>query len=134
MRLLDTDTCIEILRGNVAVIARRREIADEVGTTWITAAELYYGAVRSGKVRENRRLVTEFLATLPVFGLDGGAAERFGSTKAELERAGKRLADADLFIAAVCLAKAAILVTGNLRHYARIADLQSESWMPRNRR
>jgi len=34
-----TDTCIELLRGNAAVLERRSTLIDEVVTTWITACE-----------------------------------------------------------------------------------------------
>jgi predicted nucleic acid-binding protein len=46
-----------------------------------------------------------------------------------LEGRGRRLADADLFIAAIALAHGARLVTGNRRHYERIAELEIEDWM-----
>ena len=119
MRLLDTDTCIAILRGNEAVIERRAATSDEVVTTWITAAELYYGAARSRALDKNRALVKSFLATLPVLGLDEASAPIFGEAKALLERQGQRLADADLFIGAIAIAKQATVVTGNRRHYER---------------
>ena len=45
MRVLDTDTCVEILRGNQRVLERRAAIRDGLATTWITAAELYYGVI-----------------------------------------------------------------------------------------
>ncbi|MHC4849211.1 MAG: PIN domain-containing protein [Planctomycetota bacterium] len=131
MRLLDTDTCIEILRGNRDVIERRASVQDMVGTTWMTAAELHFGAARSKQPGPNRRVVAEFLGTLPVLGLDAAAAERFGALKAKLENAGRRLADADLLIASVALACGALLVTGNTRHYDRIPKLQTENWIPR---
>lgn len=134
MRLLDTDTCIEILRGNRSVIDRRTEIADLVGTTWMTAAELHFGAARSSRPDANRRVVREFCETLPVLGLDAASAERFGAIKAGLEGAGRRLADADLLIASVALAAGAILVTGNTRHYARVPELETENWIPPGKR
>ncbi len=131
MRVLDTDHCVEILRGNAAVVARRREVADVVVTTWVTAGELYFGAARSSRPDANRKSVAEFLATLPVLGPVGGTHEGFGSLKARLETAGRRLADADLWIAALALAEAATLVTGNEHHYARVKGLQTENWIPR---
>ena len=131
MRLLDTDTCIEILRGNRDVIERRAEVQDIVGTTWMTAAELQFGAARSSRPSPNRRVVAEFLETLPVLGLDAPVAERFGKLKAKLEKTARRLADADLLIASVALASGALLVTGNKRHYDRIPGLQTENWIPR---
>jgi predicted nucleic acid-binding protein len=53
LRLLDTDTCIAVLRGNEAVIERRAAMSEDVATTWITAAELYCGAAKS-KAQKNR--------------------------------------------------------------------------------
>ncbi len=129
MKILDTDVCIEILRGNERVLERRECAPDEVATTWITACELAYGAAKSRSAKKNQTLATEFLATLPVVGLDLPAAERFGRLKAELEVGGNILADADLMIAAITLVQGASLVTGNRRHYARIGDLRVEDWI-----
>ena len=129
MRLLDTDTCIAILRGNEAVIERRAATSDEVATTWITAAELYYGAAKSKAPEGNHRLVTSFLATLPALGLDEASAQIFGEAKALLERRGQRLADADLFIGAIAVARRATVVTGNRRHYERIPGVAVEDWI-----
>ena len=129
MKVLDTDVCIEILRGNARVIECRRRTPDAVATTWITACELAYGAAKSRAPEANQALVVAFLATLPILELDGAAAERFGRLKADLERAGNLLADADLLIAAITLARGARLVTGNRRHYERIADLRIENWI-----
>lgn len=129
MRILDTDTCVEILRGNLAVSERRRGVEDRVVTTWITAAELYYGAARSVRPARNRDLVAEFLSTLALVGLDRRAVERFGELKADLEGKGRRVADFDLLIAAVALSLGAVLVTGNARHYRRIPGLALEDWI-----
>jgi tRNA(fMet)-specific endonuclease VapC len=128
VRILDTDTCVEILRGNEAVIFRRESIADIVSTTWINAAELLYGAAKSRSPDLSRIRVLDFLGTLPVIDMNALAADHFGQTKARLENEGRRLADADLFIAATALAHKAVLVTGNLRHYERIANLPIETW------
>ncbi len=129
MKLLDTDTCIAILRGNAAVTERRAATPDDVATTWIAAAELYYGAAKSVAPEKNRTLVTSFLATLPVLGLDDASAQVFGEAKALLERQGQRLADADLFIGAVAVVRRATVVTGNLRHYERIPGVTVENWI-----
>jgi len=129
LKLLDTDTCIAILRGNKAVIGRRAATHDNVVTTWISAAELHYGAAKSVAPEKNRALVTSFLSTLPVLGLDAVSVQIFGEAKALLERHGQRLADADLFIGAIAAAKKAAVVTGNQRHYARIPGVTVENWM-----
>jgi tRNA(fMet)-specific endonuclease VapC len=129
LKLLDTDTCINILRGNAAVIDRRAATRDEVVTTWINAAELYYGASKSIAPERNRTLVQRFLATLPVVGLDDAAVQIFGEAKALLERQGRRVADADLFIGAIAVANQAAVVTGNRRHYERIPGVAVEDWI-----
>lgn len=129
MRLLDTDTCIAILRGNVTVIERRASTDDDVATTWITAAELFYGAAKSNAPERNRALVSEFLGTLPILGLDAASVQIFGEAKALLERQGRRLADADLFIGAIAAVQAAAVVTGNRRHYERIPGVTVEDWI-----
>ena len=72
---------------------------------------------------------TEFLATLPVPGLDLPSALGFGRWKATLERAGRRVADADLMIPAIALAHGASVVTGNGKHYERIESLRIEDWI-----
>lgn len=129
MKLLDTDICIEILRGNEAVIERREQTLDSVATSWITACELYFGAANSDAPQSNRIVVDEFLATLPVQGLDQPAARRFGELKALLRQRGEGLADADLLIASVALSLGAVIVTGNRSHYGRIPGVEIEDWI-----
>ena len=129
MRLLDTDTCIELLRGNRMVIDRRGAVDDEVATTWITAAELYFGAARSSSPQRNHELVTDFLATLHVFGLDLLSAQVFGEAKAMLRRRGMPLPDADIFIASMAISRGATVVTGNRVHFERIPGLVLEDWI-----
>jgi tRNA(fMet)-specific endonuclease VapC len=129
LKLLDTDTCIAILRGNQAVIERRAATNDHVVTTWISAAELYYGAAKSSAPAKNRVLVKSFLASLPILGLDEASVQIFGEAKALLERHGQRLADADLLIGAIAAAQRATVVTGNTRHYGRIPGVALENWI-----
>jgi tRNA(fMet)-specific endonuclease VapC len=129
LKLLDTDTCIAILRGSHEAIEHRAATLDDVATSWITAAELYYGAAKSKAPEGNRELVTAFLATLPVLGLDDTSVQIFGETKALLERRGQRLDDADLFIGAIAVACNAAVVTGNRRHYERIPGIVVENWL-----
>jgi tRNA(fMet)-specific endonuclease VapC len=129
LKLLDTDTCIAILRGNQDVLQRRAATPDQVVTTWITAAELFYGAAKSKMPKHNHTMVTKFLATLPVLGLDDTSVQIFGEAKALLERQGRRLDDADLFIGAIAVARTASVVTGNRHHYERIPGVHVENWI-----
>ncbi|MBE3138229.1 MAG: hypothetical protein IMZ63_00260 [Actinobacteria bacterium] len=55
--------------------------------------------------------------------------KEFGKLKADLELEGNLLADADLFIAATCIAKCNMLITGNIKHYNRISGLKIANWL-----
>ncbi|MGB5597799.1 MAG: hypothetical protein WBM66_03700, partial [Thiothrix litoralis] len=101
MKILDTDVCIELLRGNQRVLEARSQTLDLVATTWITACELAYGAANSSKPQHNHILVTEFLATLPILDFNLAAAELFGRNKALLKQTGNTVADADLMISSI---------------------------------
>ena len=127
--IMDTDTCIELLRGNGAVIERRGASLDEVRITWINAAELFYGAEKSRQPEQNRAKVERFLLTVGLLLPDLPILRRFGSIKTVLSRQGLIIPDADLFIAATALTRAATLVTGNTRHFRRIYGLVLDNWI-----
>lgn len=129
MRILDTDTCIELLRGNERVLDKRSAVMDEVVTTWISASELYFGAARSSQPEGNRALVDEFLAATAPIDINLRAAQTFGEIKASLLRSGESLPDADLLIGAIAIARGAILVTGNARHFEKMPGLLLEDWI-----
>jgi tRNA(fMet)-specific endonuclease VapC len=129
VRVLDTDTCVEILRGNRSVIDCRAATFDEVTTNWITATELYFGAARSKDPEKNRGVVTQFLGTLEVIGIDIAASRIFGDTKAALQTVGQPLPDADILIGAIAIARDAVLVTGSTKHFARFRGLRLENWI-----
>lgn len=129
MKILDTDVCVEILRGNPRVLSWRRHTQARVVTTWITACELEYGAAKSAAPEQARALVADFLSTLDILGLNQAAARHFGQRKAALSRSGDILPDADVLIASIALAQGAELATGNLRHFRRFPELTLEDWI-----
>ena len=129
MKLLDSDTCIGILRGRVKVLQRRATETDEIATSWVSAAELFFCAAKSAHPEANSALVVRFLNTLPVLEPDLASARLFGALKARLAQSGRLVADADLFIAAISLSRGATLVTGNRKHYDRIPGLALENWL-----
>lgn len=129
MHLLDTDTCVEILRGNGKVIARRRAVYGPVVTTEITASELFYGAAKSKDPAANRQVVIDFLRTLPVLPISMAGAQFFGGFKAHLQAAGLLIPDADLWIGSISRAVKAKVVTGNSKHLGRIPGVECEDWI-----
>lgn len=129
MHVLDTDTCVEILRGNCKVITRRRGVYGPVVTTEITASELFYGAAKSKDPAGNRQVVLEFLRTLEVLPISLVGAQFFGGFKAQLQAAGQLIPDADLWIASIARAVRGTIVTGNSRHLSRVPGVECEDWI-----
>ena len=129
MTLLDTDVCIELLHGNKNVIRRRNEENDDLAVSFITAAELYYGAAKSPKAAHNTEIVESFLLTINIIQSDSEILRTYGELKTKLEKSGFPVADADLFIAATAITKCEKLVTGNIKHYQRIEVLRIENWI-----
>lgn len=129
MILLDTDTCVEILRGNHKVINKRLETDERVAISFITVGELYYGAEKSKSRMKNKHFVDEFILAIDVINTDMEILKKFGEIKAGLEIIGFPLSDADILIAATCLSKCSRLVTGNIKHFDRIENLIIENWI-----
>jgi len=129
MILLDTDVCIEILRGNKKVIQKRTGYPGEVSISFMTVAELFYGAENSQYPIENKILVEKFSITVNIIHTDIAILKRFGELKAALKRKNVLIPDADLFIGATSLEKSEALVTGNSKHFERIGGLKIENWI-----
>lgn len=128
MILLNTDICIELLRGNKKIIERRGEYDAEVGISFMTVAELYYGAESSSRKAENTSLIQQFFLTVTVIHTDYDILRRFGVLKAALKKESTLIPDADLLIAAAALSRAEMLVTGNIRHFGRVPGLVTGNW------
>ena len=128
MIIFDTDVCIDLLRGNRNILLRREESDETVGVSFMTVAELYYGAEKSDNPSRNHTAVEQFLLSLEVIQSDTQILKRFGRLKAGLENDGVPLADADALIAATTLEKGTRLITSNTKHFERISELRIENW------
>ena len=129
MIIIDTDICIHLLRGNRSVLEQRLKHNDQVAVSFMTAAELFYGAEKSANPSKNKTLAEQFLLTVVTVESSRGIVRRFGELKAALEKKGVPLADADLLVAATALESADLLVTGNTKHFSRIEGLNLANWI-----
>jgi tRNA(fMet)-specific endonuclease VapC len=126
--LLDTDICIEILRKNQKVLRRREQYDEVAAISFMSVAELYYGAEKSKDPAGNRNLIEEFMISIEILQTDLPILQRFGALKFQLYNSNIMLPDADIMIAATAYEKADRLITGNLRHFDKFPNLAIESW------
>jgi tRNA(fMet)-specific endonuclease VapC len=132
--LLDTDIISNLMRRqpSLTLIRRVASVAPtDQHTSSITLGELVYGAQRlpdraTALLERIDRLIP---AQLPVLPFDEPAARHYGRVRATLELAGTPIGDADLRIAAIALAHALTVVTGNTRHFQRVPGLDVENWL-----
>lgn len=131
MYVLDTDHCVELLRGNPKVLSKLKSLSEitDIYTTIITAAELFYGAHRLPKTQQRLQEVSALQKDMDILALDIESVKVYGQIKAKLAHKGELLADNDLFIASITLNKGFILVTHNTQHYARIPNLRLDDWV-----
>jgi tRNA(fMet)-specific endonuclease VapC len=94
----------------------------------MTIAELYYGAEKSKDPGKNMDTIEKLLMTVEIVQTDIPILKRFGTIKAQLQKKGEPIADADILIASATLEKAEKLITGNTKHFERIPGLSLESW------
>ncbi len=115
-----------------APVARLASVPREAQfTSSITLGEMFCGAYRLPEPTNlfQERLDTVLLPNLSVLPFDVAAAHRYGEMRAELERRGKPLGEADLKIGAIALTRGLTVVTGNVRHSQRTLDLSVENWL-----
>ncbi len=129
MILLDTDICIELLRGNQTVIEKRQNYDNRVAISFMTVGELFYGAERSTNRFKNMNLVEEFILSIDIISTDIEILKKFGELKANLYKNQILLPDADILIASVALTKCTKLITGNIKHFTRFDNLSLENWV-----
>jgi len=126
--LFDTDAISELLRPRPAKAYLKwimKVAREEQFTSAVVIGELYKGAYRShDRERHLTNIEQRVLPAVTVLPYDIGIAKVFGKIRAHLEDTGTILPDADIQIAATAKDHNLELVTGNLRHFNRIADLK----------
>lgn len=128
--LLDTNVCIRYLNGRSPDVRKQLDLVDpdEIVLCSVVKAELFYGALKSARPRENlerARRFTEPFASLP---FDDHSAVAYGEIRSALEKTGTPIGPNDLLIAAIAQAHGVTLITHNLREFSRVPRLDLEDW------
>jgi tRNA(fMet)-specific endonuclease VapC len=128
--MLDTNIVSDIIRNPAGKSAARLRAVGDYGlaVSIITAAELRFGAAKSGSPRLLSRVET-LLQTLDVLPFDVPADAEYASVRVELETAGKPIGPNDLLIAAHARSLGATIVTANPAEFSRVRGLNVENWL-----
>lgn len=127
--LLDTSTCIELLKGNETV---RRYCIDNASVSAIssfTIIELLYGAYNAPIQYQEKELakVRMLIDYYPHVGIDE-IPDAFCIEKLRLKRAGLLIEDFDLLIGVTAKVNNLVMVSHNRKHLERIEELAVVDW------
>jgi tRNA(fMet)-specific endonuclease VapC len=124
--LLDTDTCIHLIRYQPAAMLQRlkRYTPGDIGVSSITMAELSFGAAKGPQQERNKAALDDFTAPLEIAPFDAAAAEAYSALRAMLEVRSAPIGALDTLIGAHALSLNVTLVTHNTREFSGITGLR----------
>ena len=127
--LLDTNTCVDVMRNHPNVVNRMSGVApgDSVIST-ITSYELYTGIAKCASPDKEQAKVHLLLRTVIELPFDQTAAREAGRIRGLLESRGEMIGPYDVLLAAHALAAGLILVTANTNEFQRVPGLTVENW------
>ncbi|MCG6113759.1 MAG: type II toxin-antitoxin system VapC family toxin [Mesorhizobium sp.] len=127
MYLLDTNAVIAALKGHAGVLARlRAQRPQDVFVSAIVLHELYFGAFRSARLDDNLRRIDEL--QFQVLDFDREDGRQAGAIRAALAASGLPIGPYDVLIAGQAKSRDYVLVSRNLREFARVESLRIEDW------
>lgn len=131
--LLDTSIVAFLFRGKYGIGQHLRELgAEQCCVSDVTVAELIYGAYHSDRVQKNLDMIEQFTKMVTVIPFRSGIDE-YGRQKDRLVKMGMMIEDFDLFIGSTAVANGIVMVTDNVKHFARIEGIDIENWVDRSK-
>lgn len=127
--LLDTNTCIDVMRNRPNVVSRMSVVApgDCVIST-ITSYELHTGIAKCASPVTEQAKLDLFLKTVIELPFDQAAAREAGRIRGLLESQGWMIGPYDILLAAHALTAQLTLVTANTNEFQRVPGLVVENW------
>lgn len=128
--LLDTNVCVQFLRGRNPLVRQRllTQPPRDVRVCSVVKAELYAGCLRSAQPEANRARVDAFLQPYQSWPFDDAAAEVHAQIRHDLESRGMPIGPYDMQIAAIARANGVTLVTHNTAEFCRVPGLVIVDW------
>ncbi|MGE5269499.1 MAG: type II toxin-antitoxin system VapC family toxin [Thiohalocapsa sp.] len=126
--LLDTNAVIALTNQSSENLVRRvRRLAErDIAISSIVMQELYFGAYKS--TQQTRNLAIADALQFGVIEFDQDDARQAGEIRGFLRRQGTPIGPYDVLIAGQAVARNVVLVTRNVREFARVPRLQVENW------
>ncbi len=124
--LLDTNIVIALFANESALIDQL-QLAEEIFIPSIVLGELYYGAHKSSRVKENFARLDDFARSNAILNCDIDIARQYGTVKDKLRQQGQPIPENDIWIAAIALHHDLTLVTRDL-HFQEVDGLRLETW------
>ena len=124
--LLDTNMVIALF-ANEATIKDNLGDAEEVFVPSIVIGELFYGARKSTRSKENLARIDELALASVVLGCDVETARKYGEIKNDLRSKGHPIPENDIWIAAIAAQHNLTLVSRDA-HFDEIIDLNRAIW------
>jgi len=124
--LIDTNIIISLFAKD-SQIHNRLSMAEEVFVPCIAVGELYYGAYKALKQKENLDRLEEFALNNTVLPCDINIAKKYGDIKNRLKEKGLPVPDNDIWIAAIAQQYDLTLITRD-SHFEAIENLRCETW------
>ena len=131
--MLDTSICSFIMRERPLSVLERLQVAAEGESSTVISVITYYemllGAIGRRASPRHAALVESFVARLSaVLPWDRQAAAESTQIRKELTARGVPIGGNDTMIAGHALAADCVLVTNNMREFARVKGLRVEDW------
>lgn len=130
---LDTNICIDLIRGTSVPVRRRfKEAVGEGAVLCVSSVvlhKLWYGVTKSANPERNTERLQTFLSgPFEILDWDDADARAAGEVRAQLERGGRPIGAYDALIAAQAIRRGITVITANVREFSRIDDLMWEDW------
>jgi predicted nucleic acid-binding protein len=119
-----SDWIADYLKGRPSAVAQLRALEPHgLAISLISYGEIFEGIYFSSDPVLAERDFRQFLRAIDVLPLNRAIMRHFARIRGELRRRGQIIGDPDLMIAATAIEHDLALITGNRRHFARIAEL-----------
>ena len=128
--MLDTNTCIAVMRGNPMAVARMSGCSPgDCAVSVISVYELFTGVAKCREPGRERTKVVRLLSELRVLRFDTAAAKHAALIRAELERTGRSIGPCDMLLAGHALSLGLRIATNNTGEFIRVSGLMVEDWL-----